>query len=263
MARNNIKVDQMNISNIVERVVSAKERRQRSLHMKKQKMRLQKARERMKLRIAPEKTIKRRAQKVAKQILRKRFAGEKGVEYGSLAPADKIVVDRLVDKKVKLIRKIAQRLIPRIKRLEVQRLAAARANRAALNGRSLGNIPFTTVSEIKTARTPLDHLRARSAQLSRRESKDKKDAAEYPTKEQGLPSAKLPKQLTPASKKPHNFLTLSHEQTGRPITESFNIAQPSGYGVFLTAKDIGINIKGGFALHPDVEEELERRKKDD
>jgi len=46
--------------------------------------------------------------------------------------------------------------------------------------------------------------------------------------------------------------------------DSFNIAKPSGYGSFMTAGDIGLKIKAGFAHHPSVEEaiqELENKKK--
>jgi hypothetical protein len=41
--------------------------------------------------------------------------------------------------------------------------------------------------------------------------------------------------------------------------DSFNIAKPAGYGTFMTAADLGIKIKGGFAHHPTVEEEIEKR----
>ena len=37
---------------------------------------------------------------------------------------------------------------------------------------------------------------------------------------------------------------------------SFNIAKPAGYGTFMTADDMGLKIKAGFAHHPSVEEEI-------
>ena len=41
--------------------------------------------------------------------------------------------------------------------------------------------------------------------------------------------------------------------------DSFNIVKPAGYGTFLTAADLGIKIKAGFAHHPSVEEEIEKK----
>ncbi len=39
--------------------------------------------------------------------------------------------------------------------------------------------------------------------------------------------------------------------------DSFKIAKPTGYGSLLTAHDMGIKMKAGFAHHPSVEEEIE------
>jgi hypothetical protein len=41
--------------------------------------------------------------------------------------------------------------------------------------------------------------------------------------------------------------------------DSFNIAKPAGYGTFLTAADLGIKIKAGFAHRPSVDEEIEKK----
>ena len=49
---------------------------------------------------------------------------------------------------------------------------------------------------------------------------------------------------------------------GQSLDESFNMAWTSGIGVTLSAADCGIQIKGGFALHPDVVEYLEDIEED-
>ena len=41
------------------------------------------------------------------------------------------------------------------------------------------------------------------------------------------------------------------------LDESFNMAWTSGIGVTLSAADCGIQIKGGFSLHPDVIEQMQ------
>ena len=51
------------------------------------------------------------------------------------------------------------------------------------------------------------------------------------------------------------FFKHQHEET-TSLDESFNMAWTSGIGVTLSAADCGIKIKGGFALHPDVVEQM-------
>ena len=43
---------------------------------------------------------------------------------------------------------------------------------------------------------------------------------------------------------------------GTPLSESFIVDRASGYSGVYTAKDLGITMQGGFALHPSVEEEI-------
>jgi len=46
------------------------------------------------------------------------------------------------------------------------------------------------------------------------------------------------------------------------LDESFNMAWTSGIGVTLSAADCGIQIKGGFSLHPDVIEQMDAIEED-
>lgn len=45
-------------------------------------------------------------------------------------------------------------------------------------------------------------------------------------------------------------------EDGTPLSESFIVDRASGYSGVYTAKDLGITMQGGFALHPSVEEEI-------
>jgi hypothetical protein len=47
---------------------------------------------------------------------------------------------------------------------------------------------------------------------------------------------------------------------GESLDENFNIAFAAGIGVTMTAKDLGMQAQGGFALHPSVVEEMKKRK---
>lgn len=74
--------------------------------------------------MASQKNLKKRAYAQARKIVRRKFAGKRGEEYESLGPAEKIQIDRAVEGKVKVIRKIAARLLPRIQQAEAKRLAS-------------------------------------------------------------------------------------------------------------------------------------------
>jgi hypothetical protein len=73
----------------------------------------------MKRKANPEK-IKARAEKQARDIIRKKLL--KDVDYNSLGFAQKISLDKRVEKKKAVIKKIAKKLIPKIKKDELERL---------------------------------------------------------------------------------------------------------------------------------------------
>ena len=58
--------------------------------------------------------------------MRKKVAGDKGVNYKNLSPSDKINVDKRVQKKSALIQKIAKKQLPKIRKAEQERLKALR-----------------------------------------------------------------------------------------------------------------------------------------
>jgi hypothetical protein len=99
-----------------------RQKRARIIRSKESKM--QRAKEVSKHKLASDERLKARAIVQARDIVKKRFAARKGTPYAELTTAEKIQVDRVVDKKVKLIRKLAGRLLPRIRKMEYQRLAS-------------------------------------------------------------------------------------------------------------------------------------------
>jgi len=121
------------------------------------------------------------------------------------------------------------------------------------------------IQEYKTALSDTAHERSRAAQRSRKHRRtDRRNVLPgIPEPEQGVPSNRRYKELNPSSKiKP--VINDSYNDV-RQVIESYdqlNIAKPSGYGTFMTAADMGIKIRAGFALHPSVEKEIEERKND-
>lgn len=91
--------------------------------------------------MAPKKIIEKRAMKEARKLVRKRFAGQRGIDYNKLGPTEKMVVDKAISGKVDLIRKIAKRMIPKIQKAEAKRLQSfLKGTRLENLGKKEGNI---------------------------------------------------------------------------------------------------------------------------
>ena len=82
---------------------------------------------RAKKKIAPDAKIQQRANKAAKQIVIKKFAGMQPNEYANLSMMQRQVIDdKIVSKKSGAIKKIAKKLIVKLKKAELERLKKAR-----------------------------------------------------------------------------------------------------------------------------------------
>ena len=99
-----------------------RQRRARILRAKEPKM--QRAKEVAQHKLASDEKLKARAVVKARNIVKMRFAARKGTPYTELTTSEKIQVDKVVDKKVGLIRKLAARLLPSLRKAEVNRLAS-------------------------------------------------------------------------------------------------------------------------------------------
>ena len=109
----------------VNEVLTVQQRRARGRVMK----RLAIARKRKMRKIAGAEQLQKRAQKAAKNILRKKIAGKKGESYADLSPQQKFAIDKMVQKRAGAIPKIARKLLPKIKKAEKERIKSLRANK--------------------------------------------------------------------------------------------------------------------------------------
>jgi len=119
----------------LEEGLSVAGRRRRALIMKRLSKRIA-LKKKIKMRkFADAGQLKRRAQKAARRLLRKRLLGKKASAgaWAKLSPQQKIAIDKIVDKKKAVLPKIAARLMPKIKRAERERL-----KRLKLKGKGLG-----------------------------------------------------------------------------------------------------------------------------
>lgn len=118
------------LSNLSEKPLSVSARRARGRMMKRlaPKLAMKRAKA-LKKKASPEK-LALRAKKAAKDIIRGKILKDK--KYNDLAPAQKINVDKQVEKKTAAIAKIAKKLLPSIKKAEKERLAAMNAKEESI-----------------------------------------------------------------------------------------------------------------------------------
>jgi lambda repressor-like predicted transcriptional regulator len=102
------------------------QRQKRARDLRAREPRMIRAREVAKTKLAPPSKIEQRALARARAIVKSRFSARKGVPYAELTTSEKIQVDTAVAKKTKLIKRIAARLLPRIRKAEFERLKSFR-----------------------------------------------------------------------------------------------------------------------------------------
>lgn len=167
-------------------VLDITQRQKRAMILRAHKTKIERARELAKRRMAPEKNIKKRAYAQARQIVRKRFAGARGAEYEKLGPSEKIAIDRAIEKKQALIKKIALRLIPRVKQAEQKRLHSFMKGQSLTNtGAPEGHKP---VSEEFNS---MFEQMIGDVRMSPKTDKEKKDSSEKKSKSPIIQYAKF------------------------------------------------------------------------
>lgn len=110
-----------------ERVVQLAQRRKRASLMRRVQAKLKRRKELSSTKLHSQSQLTQKSSQIAKNILRKRFAGSQGANYQHLSPSNKVQVDKIIDKKAILIRSMAKKLIPRLRSADVKRLHAVRS----------------------------------------------------------------------------------------------------------------------------------------
>jgi hypothetical protein len=104
----------------VDEVLTPAQRFKRAMIMRKNKGKIARARKIALRRMSSPEKIKKRANRHARNLLRKRFT--KGKPYQSLGLGQKQQIEKFIAKKQAVIKRIAIRLIPKLRKLEMQRL---------------------------------------------------------------------------------------------------------------------------------------------
>ena len=98
------------------------QRQQRGRQLKRIQPKLQRAKEISQGRLAGTEKLQRRAEAKARALLKSRISARKDIPYSKLTTSEKIQVDTAVAKKTKLIKRIAARLLPKLRKAEFERL---------------------------------------------------------------------------------------------------------------------------------------------
>lgn len=109
------------------RALTVAQRLQRGRQIKRIKPKMQRAAKRALSQSPSSSRIWKRSQRAARNLLKKRFSPVKGVPYAKLTTTQKIFVDRSLEKRQKLIRKVAKRLLPKVRAASFKRLQSYRA----------------------------------------------------------------------------------------------------------------------------------------
>lgn len=121
------------MSDILDEVLDMAARRKRGQIARRNKTKLQRAKKLAERKPANEAKIKKRAYAAAREAVRIRYAGKYGENYSELSTTQKIAIDRAIADKEKLIKKLAKRLIPKIRRKDHQRLQSFMKGHALQN----------------------------------------------------------------------------------------------------------------------------------
>lgn len=111
-------------------VLTVQQRRARGRLMKRLAKRIALKRQRKLKRVAGAEQLQKRSMKAAKQLLRKKIAGKRGESYAELSPQQKVMIDKMVQKRAGAIPKIAKKLLPKIKKAEKERIKRLRTRQA-------------------------------------------------------------------------------------------------------------------------------------
>ena len=140
-------------------VLSRQARIKRALMLRRYKHKIQRRKQIMRKKLATKEMLHRRARRHAVKLVRKRFMGKKGENYANLGMADKILIDKRVATKKKIIDRIAGRLLPKVRRAELVRLRDYKKNqktkkKPSLAFKSAGASKANVTSRSNITRSP-------------------------------------------------------------------------------------------------------------
>jgi dephospho-CoA kinase len=179
-----------------EAVLSVAARKKRAMAFKKSKAKIMRGRKIAAKKMASPEKLKLRSRKKAIEIIRKKVAGAKGLDYNNLGPSERMAIDKKVEKKKGAIAKIAKKQYQGIKKAEKERLAKVRQGPAeeSVNeefenlfereDKDIGDREGSQPAKYHSGLAKSTKQK-RDAQFSKAAEKDSDDASAYPDKHAG------------------------------------------------------------------------------
>lgn len=125
-------------------VLTAQQRMKRAMILSRNRSKIERARERSRGRLADAKKIVERAMRLARKIVRTRVVGERGERYEELSTAEKVEIDKVMQKRKDAVKKVALRLIQNVRKKEFERYKSFYA------GKQLDHLHSESVQEQNT-----------------------------------------------------------------------------------------------------------------
>ena len=119
----------MGVREELNEVLDIQQRRKRKLQFRRLKSKIMRGRKIARKRMANPEKLKKRASRAARNIVRKKVAGQRGASYSKLPVSARIQIDKQVDKRKSMVSRIAKRLAPKVRKAERERLARVRGKK--------------------------------------------------------------------------------------------------------------------------------------
>lgn len=124
------------------RVLNFQQRLKRSRQIKKLAPKLNRGRVRFQYTSPNSSRLLKRSERLARSIVKQRFSPVKGKSYSQLSTSQKIMVDTLVARKQNMIKKLAVRLLPKVRQKAMKRISSFHKNDVDLKIQNLGSHPL-------------------------------------------------------------------------------------------------------------------------
>jgi len=117
----------------LDETLTLQQRMKKKIIMRRIAGKIKRGRRIAKTRMARPEKLQTRSRRKARDILRAKLAGSRGANYKNLPISARIEVDKKVEKKKALIGRLAKRLLPKVRKAEVERLRKAKGGKGKVS----------------------------------------------------------------------------------------------------------------------------------
>lgn len=111
----------------ISEVLNLQQRRARKMLLRRIKGKIKRGRAIARRRMASPDKLRKRSAKKAREVIRKKVAGQRGAKYAQLPLSARMQIDKQVEKRKSMIQRLAKRMMPKVRKAERERLAKVRS----------------------------------------------------------------------------------------------------------------------------------------